>query len=85
MLTTIAGCVMHPAVSIGGINMRCVYCVNQVPVLRYEAGYNTCLSCGDRQASKVRHCIVPMHKSNYMVVTNRADLIGINSKGGLVK
>ena len=46
---------MHPAVSIGGINMRCVYCV------------------------------VPMHKSNYMVVTNRADLVGINSKGGLVK
>jgi hypothetical protein len=26
-----------------------------------------------------------MHKSNYMLITNRADLIGLNNKGGLVK
>ena len=65
--------------------MKCVYCVNQIPVGRYDAGYNTCLSCGDKEARKVKHCVVPMHKSNYTVITNRAHLIGINSKGGLVK
>jgi len=26
-----------------------------------------------------------MHKSNYMLITNRDDLLGINNKGGLVK
>jgi len=26
-----------------------------------------------------------MHKSNYMLVTNQADLIGVNQKGGIVK
>jgi hypothetical protein len=25
-----------------------------------------------------------MHKSNYMLITSRADLIGINNKGGIV-
>jgi len=26
-----------------------------------------------------------MHKSNYMVITNKLDLQGLNNKGGLVK
>jgi len=26
-----------------------------------------------------------MHKSNYMLMTDRADLRGLNNKGGLVK
>jgi hypothetical protein len=26
---------------------------------------------------------VPMHKSNYMMITDMADLKGINNKGGL--
>jgi len=26
-----------------------------------------------------------MHKSNYMLITDRADLVGLNNKGGLVK
>lgn len=43
----------------------------------------TCAECGEKLASKVKHTIVPMHKSNYTVITDSADLKGINNKGGL--
>jgi hypothetical protein len=48
-------------------------------------GYFTCLACGEEQARAVKHCIVPMHKSNYVVVSDRNLLTGVNQKGGLVK
>lgn len=46
-----------------------------------------CLYCGEEAARAERKswCIAPMHKSNYMLFTDPADLIGINNKGGLVK
>lgn len=46
-----------------------------------------CLFCGEEQARQDRKlwCIAPMHKSNYMLIKNHADLIGLNCKGGLVK
>lgn len=50
---------------------------NKMPLL--------CMSCGEAAAKKVKHTIAPMHKSNYVVITNRTDLVGLNNKGGLVK
>ena len=46
-----------------------------------------CLWCGEEVARSERKywCVAPMHKSNYTLITNRADLLGINNKGGLVK
>jgi len=35
-----------------------------------------------RYAKTIKPIIVPMHKSNYVPVTNLEDLKGINSKGG---
>ena len=52
---------------------------------RVEAGYTTCLPCGEAQAKQVRHTIVPMHKSNYMVISDKRDLMGINNKGGFYR
>jgi len=49
---------------------------------RLEAGFNTCLDCGETQARQVKHTIAPMHKSNYVVISNLKDLEGINNKGG---
>ena len=63
----------------------CSRCGEVFSAKRANAGYNLCLWCGDEEARRVRHTIVPMHKSNYMLVTNHDDLIGINNKGGLVK
>jgi len=43
------------------------------------------MACGDKVANQVKRTIVPMHKSNYMLITNPEDLKGINNKGGLFK
>ena len=44
----------------------------------------TCLACGESEARKRKHTIVPMPKSNYIVVTDRNLLLNLNSshKGG---
>lgn len=60
-------------------------CGEEIDVRRYELGYTTCLVCGDKQARERKFTIVPMHKSNYVAVFDRSDLLGINNKGGLVK
>ena len=58
----------------------CVRCGNHVSALRWErAGMHTCLQCGEAQARAVNHTIVPMPKSNYIVVTDHTLLQGLNS------
>ena len=64
----------------------------KVPYKRWQLGikmkdptYFTCLACGEAQAKEVKHCVVPMHKSNYVVITEKNLLSGVNQKGGLVK
>lgn len=63
----------------------CCVCGESFNPKRYALGYRTCLPCGDTKAKQVKQCIVPMHKSNYVPIFNRADLIGINSKGGIIR
>lgn len=57
------------------------------PERAYVLLKSTCLFCGEDMARAERRswCIAPMHKSNYLFITNPADLLGINNKGGLVK
>jgi ribosomal protein L37AE/L43A len=61
----------------------CLQCGDEFDVARYKLGLRTCMVCGDKLAHKVRRCIVPMHKSNYVMLTDMNDLKGINNKGGL--
>jgi hypothetical protein len=69
----------------------CQVCVwEQVPYARArrciaDKVLITCVQCGEAAAKKVKHCVAPMHKSNYMLFTNADDLKGINNKGGLVR
>jgi transposase-like protein len=64
----------------------CTHCYGvRVEPQRRHMARPTCMSCGETLAKQVKHTVVPMHKSNYMMVTNRDDLVGINNKGGLVK
>ena len=58
---------------------RCCYGVS-VPAPRWNLGYTTCLDCGDRAAKQVRHCSVPMNKSNYVLVTDASILRQLNPK-----
>ena len=64
---------------------RCRVCNTIIPIGRSKLGYDTCLEHGEVEARKVRHTVVPLHKSNYIVVSNKDDLKGINNKGGLIK
>ena len=65
----------------------CPHCGEPVNPKRAALGYRTCLPCGeqDARAQRAGWCIAPLHKSNYMLITNRQDLAGLNNKGGLVK
>ena len=63
----------------------CVKCGDHVLHGRWRLGYTTCLRCGEQDARSKKHTIAPMHKSNYMLITNHADLKGLNNKGGIVK
>lgn len=63
-----------------GIKSVICRCGNEYAVARYALGYRVCLACGELAAKQVKHCIVPLHKSNYIVVTDKALLVGINSK-----
>ena len=59
--------------------MYCVVCrTEEVAQGRILAGFITCLRCGEADARKVRHTVVPMHKSNYVVVSDRALLKCLN-------
>ncbi len=63
----------------------CVSCGDVFSAARRNAGYQLCMGCGEQQARKVKHTIAPLHKSNYIVVSDQADLVGLNNKGGLVR
>lgn len=64
---------------------QCKLCGVTYDALRLRLGYAICMSCGDDLANKVVRTVAPMHKSNYVLVTNMEDLKGLNNKGGLVK
>ena len=62
----------------------CDRCGSPVNSARYDIGYTTCKPCGEKLARRVKHTVVPMPKSNYIVVTDLSLLKGLNSshKGG---
>ena len=66
---------------------KCWGCGDDVDQRRWDRGYRLCMPCGEKQAQAERKswCIAPMHKSNYMLITNMEDLRGLNNKGGIVK
>lgn len=64
---------------------ECPKCGEQFPAARWSLGYRVCLVCGESRAKEVKHCIVPMPKSNYIVVTDLSLLKGLNSSHKGVK
>ncbi len=65
----------------------CSDCGDYFRKARAVLGYKRCISCQNIEDKKnpIRRCIVPMHKSNLVVITNPDDLRGINNKGGQVR
>jgi hypothetical protein len=66
---------------------HCNLCGSFLDSRRLALGYKCCLECGEEQAREARNfwCVAPLHKSNYVLVTDKKDLTGLNNKGGLVK
>ena len=58
--------------------LHCLECGEDIAEKRARLGYTTCLPCGEKIASQKKHCVVPMHKSAYMAVTDRALLKCLN-------
>jgi predicted nucleic acid-binding Zn-ribbon protein len=56
----------------------CVRCGDVVSAARWQLGRKTCLDCGERQARKIKHCIVPLAKSNYQPITDLSILKQLN-------
>lgn len=69
------------------VRPRCKQCNETFGIKRFKAGYKLCLHCGEQAATQDRKlwCVAPLHKSNYMLITSKPDLQGLNNKGGLVK
>jgi hypothetical protein len=65
--------------------MNCIHCDDDIDPRRAALGYKLCLFCGEEAAREERKgwTVVPMHKSNYVLLVDRKDLMGINNKGGL--
>lgn len=53
-------------------------CGEGIDPRRYALGFRACLTCGETKAKKVRHTVAPLHKSAYFLITNKADLRGLN-------
>lgn len=64
---------------------QCKLCGSTYAAERLAIGYAVCMPCGNDLATRVVRTVAPMHKSNYMLITDRDDLVGLNNKGGLVK
>ena len=58
----------------------CHTCGDDIPTARHNLGYRTCLSCGDKEARGVRRTVAPLNKSNYVLISNPADLRTLNPK-----
>lgn len=60
----------------------CRECGEQFPIGRARLGYDYCLVCGENHASRVKHTIVPIPKSNYVYAATAADVLSPYSHKG---
>lgn len=62
--------------------MPCIRCGDYVAPERAALGFRMCMLCGEEAARQERThwCVVPLHKSNYVLVTNKKELPGMCSK-----
>jgi ribosomal protein L37AE/L43A len=61
---------------------HCRHCDELYSTERWRLGYKLCMPCGEKLSRETIRTVVPMHKSNYMPITDKRDLKGINNKGG---
>ena len=65
--------------------MNCRRCGLPIHEGRAALGYTNCRICSEVAPTLPTRTVAPLHKSNYMLVTSWADLMGLNNKGGIVR
>ena len=55
-------------------------CGDEIDPRRVALGYHLCPVCGDREARRIKRCVVPLNKSNCVLVTNFVELTQLNPK-----
>ena len=65
----------------------CHECGAEIEPPQRQLVSSLCVFCGEEHARQARALwtVAPMHKSNYVLVTDRGFLRGLNNKGGLVR
>lgn len=58
----------------------CATCGDPFPLARRNLGYRHCLTCGDKLAHQRRFTTAPLNKSNYVLISDPADLCRLNPK-----
>jgi len=58
----------------------CRNCGDDIEQRRWALGFKFCLPCGEHLAKQRKHTIVPMNKSNYIMVTDYDLLKQLNPK-----
>jgi ribosomal protein L37AE/L43A len=61
-------------------NPQCKLCGDTYDEERFRIGYAICCPCGDDLAKSRKFTVVPMNKSNYMMVTDMTILKQLNPK-----
>lgn len=62
------------------MRVECKVCKVPFNPRRAAAGYDTCMACGDKQASQVVRTVVCTPKGNYVLLTDREELKTLNQK-----
>jgi ribosomal protein L37AE/L43A len=64
---------------------HCRNCDDEYSTERWKLGYKVCMPCGEKLSHDAVRTVVPMPKSNYILVTDMSLLKGLNSshKGGV--
>jgi len=60
------------------MNIDCITCGSLIEPEQRRTISSLCMPCGEEAATRTRHTIVPMAKSNYIVVTDLSILKELN-------
>jgi hypothetical protein len=59
----------------------CLECGDTINPKRADLGYRTCIDCAEQTGTRApTRCVVPLNKSNYVLINNKDDLKGLNPK-----
>jgi predicted RNA-binding Zn-ribbon protein involved in translation (DUF1610 family) len=60
--------------------VHCIQCGSEIEPAARGLLSSLCVKCGEAQAKQKKHCVVAMHKSNLVVITDATLLVGVNTK-----